>query len=87
MTVEETAFTHFQKIWQQQTEKGIAKYGHLIQLEDPGYDWYDMAMAELVDAIRYLTALKMRSEQVRLSGETPNRRPGGWDTFWGERGE
>jgi len=100
MTVEEQAIKAFLEISKQQTEKGLKRYGHLIEVDDPEYDWYEMAMAELVDAMRYLTALKMQrdrfkallqpllasdgSEAMQVPDNTNGTNP--WAGFWSRHG-
>ena len=43
--------------------KGIEKYGHELRPDD-NYNWLDMALEELVDAVKYLVAEKEKRGKI-----------------------
>lgn len=53
----------FKKVNEKQAQKGFENYGKYLNPADQ-YDWCDMALEELVDAVNYLVAEKERKQVV-----------------------
>lgn len=48
---------------QRRLEKGRREYGHGVRIHDP-YDWRQMALEELLDAVIYLAAAVLRKRMA-----------------------
>lgn len=49
------------RLFEQRDQIGRETYGKGLDYNDPHYNWINMAIEELIDLLKYLIALKMRT--------------------------
>jgi hypothetical protein len=82
MTIKEKVLATIEKVYDQQDEKGLEKYGlTLDQAVDDNYNWQAMINEELIDAIKYVIKenVRLNKENEKLTCALENLESAYWD--------